>query len=490
MEPLYIIIGIAVCIILGLLYLLSRRAPSKVFTQTKEELTRERLRTEQLESAQAALQQELQAMRQQGRMHEDQMRQSLQDKSAIETKLQLLEDHLKKEEQTNVTQGSEIKQQHQELVEFRETIAQLKSVNQALQEKLEQQEENIKKQSENLIEVFKNEAQKAFEEKSQKFSEENKVSIENILKPLNEKIKDFQHRVEETHKDTIDRHASLRQQILSLRDLNESMTKEAQQLTKALKGDSKIQGNWGEVILQRVLEKSGLDKGREYEIQQSFNTEEGRKQPDVIIYLPDGKKIIIDSKVSLTAYEKMVNADESEYETFLKAHLLSIRNHVDQLSEKRYHDIYQMESPDFVLMFVPIETAFSAAVNADHEIYNKAFDKNIVIVTPSTLLATLKTVDSMWTNEKQKRNSIEIATEAGKMYDKLVLLLEDLKKIGLQMDTTKKTYAAAMNKLYEGKGNMIGKAEKLKKLGAKASKSIDQKWLERSGDASEEHESQ
>ena len=486
MDPLYLVIAIAVAAILVLLYLVSRRVPGSTLQSAKEQLAKERQRAEQLESAQQSLQKELHDIRQHGRLQEEQMRQSLQDKSSIETKLKMLEDHLKKEEQTNVVQGDEIKQQHQELVAFRETIAQLKSVNNALQDKLEQQEENLKKQSENLIEVFKNEAQKAFEEKSQKFSEENKISIENILKPLNEKIKDFQHRVEETHKDSIDRHASLRQQILSLRDLNEAMTKEAQQLAKALKGDSKIQGNWGEIILQRVLEKSGLDKGREYEVQQSFNTEEGRKQPDVIIYLPDGKKIIIDSKVSLTAYEKMVNADEDEYDTFLKAHLLSIKTHVDQLSEKRYHDIYQMESPDFVLMFIPIETAFSAAVNADHEIYNKAFDKNIVIVTPSTLLATLKTVDSMWTNEKQKRNSIEIATEAGKMYDKLVLLLEDLKKIGLQMDTTKKTYAAAMNKLYEGSGNMIRRAEKLKKLGAKASKSIDEKWIERSGEAGEE----
>ncbi|MCL4145004.1 UNVERIFIED_CONTAM: hypothetical protein GTU68_045134 [Idotea baltica] len=260
------------------------------------------------------------------------------------------------------------------------------------------------------------------------------------------------------------------------------MSKEAQQLTKALKGDNKIQGNWGEMILQRVLEKSGLEIDREYVIQKSFLMDDGRKQPDVIIHLPDGKKVVIDSKVSLIAYERMINGAEDDRDSYLKAHLLSIKSHIDQLSAKRYHDIYEMESPDFVLMFVPIETAFSAAINADVNIYNSAFDKNIVIVTPSTLLATLKTIDSMWTNEKQKRNSIEIATEAGKMYDKLVALLSDLQKIGAQMDTTKKSYASAMNKLYEGSGNMIKRAEKLKRLGAKANKQIDETIIKRADD--------
>ncbi len=487
MDPFVIALSAAlVIVVLILLLVLSKRVPIHKYHTAREQLAQEQERTSQLMLTQQKLQNEIDTSRTRSREQEDLMRSSLQHKSAIESKLELLEVHLKKEERTNEIQGVEIKQQHEDLVAFRETIAQLQSVNEALNEKLEKQEENLKKQSENLIQVFKNEAQRAFEEKSQKFSEENKINIQTILKPLNDKIKDFQHRVEETHKDTIDRHASLREQILNLRDLNESMTKEAQQLTKALKGDSKIQGNWGEVVLQRVLEKSGLEKGREYEIQQSFQTEEGRKQPDVIIYLPDGKKLIVDSKVSLTGYEKMINAEEEEFDTYLKAHLLSIKNHVDQLSEKRYHDIYQIESPDFVLMFIPIETAFSSAVNADHEIYQRAFDKNIVIVTPATLLATLKTIDSMWTNEKQKRNSIEIATEAGKMYDKLVLLLEDLKRIGAQMDTTKKSYSAAMNKLYEGSGNMIKRAEKLKKLGAKASKSIDQKWIERAGEPNEE----
>ena len=467
MDNTIILICIAASlIILVLTIILWQRVPAHELKLAEKDLLHEKQAKELLEK-------ELTASKQERRNQEDIIRDTMQRNSAIEAKLEGLSQHLVREQEINNRQTQEISSQQEDVASFRETVAQLESINGALSEKLDKQEENLIKQGQNLIEVFKNEAQKAFEERSKKFTDENKANIQTILNPLNEKIKDFQHRVEETHKDTIDRHASLRQQIIHLRDLNETMSKEAQQLTKALKGDNKIQGNWGEVILQRVLEKSGLDKGREYEIQKSFTMDDGRKQPDVIIFLPDGKKIVIDSKVSLVAYERMINASEDEYDSFLKAHLLSLKTHIDQLSAKRYQDIYDIDSPDFVLMFVPIETAFSAAVNADVQIYNKAFDKNIVIVTPSTLLATLKTIDSMWTNEKQKRNSIEIATEAGKMYDKFVLLLADLQKIGVQMDATKKTYSAAINKLYEGSGNMIKRAEKLKKLGAKANKQID-----------------
>ena len=198
------------------------------------------------------------------------------------------------------------------------------------------------------------------------------------------------------------------------------MTKETLNLTKALKGDSKMQGNWGELVLERVLEKSGLEKGREYEVQQSFTLEDGSRQmPDVIIHLPGGKKMIIDSKVSLTAYEQYVNAeDDAPKELFLKEHLRSVNQHIDALSAKNYYDLYKIESPDFVLMFIPIEPAFAVALNAENQLYNKAFAKNIVIVTPSTLLATLRTIDTMWNNEKQQQNAIEIARQAGALYDK------------------------------------------------------------------------
>lgn len=343
-------------------------------------------------------------------------------------------------------------------------------------------------QTENLQEKFKlefeNMANKILEDNSRKFSEHNKESITNILNPLKEKIADFEKKVENNSKESIDMHASLRQQIVGLRELNEQMSKEAVNLTKALKGDSKKQGNWGELVLERVLEKSGLEKGREYDVQQNFQLEDGsRVLPDVIIHLPDGKKMIIDSKVSLTAYEQYVNCEEELGQAqFLKAHVDSIKKHVDDLGAKNYHDLYQIESPDFVLMFIPIEPAFAIAINHDEKLYNKAFDKNIVIVTPSTLLATLRTIDTMWNNDKQQKNALEIAIQAGGLYDKFEGLMQDLIKVGKKIQETDGEYKNAMNKLFEGRGNLITRVEKLKKLGAKANKSLPDNILDKAGE--------
>jgi len=318
-----------------------------------------------------------------------------------------------------------------------------------------------------------------------KFTEQNKENIKNILTPLQEKIQTFEKKVEDTHKESIDYHAALRQQIFGLKELNMQMSKETINLTKALKGDSKTQGNWGELVLERVLEKSGLSKDSEYFVQQSFVNDEGKRiLPDVVIHLPDEKKMIIDSKVSLTAYEQYVNSeDEDQKIQFLKEHVVSLKRHIEQLSEKKYEDIYKIDSPDFVLLFIPIEPAFAIALNSDNQLYNKAFEKNIVIVTPTTLLATLRTIDSMWNNEKQQRNAIEIARQAGALYDKFEGLVKDLTGIGKKIDDTKKDYSAAMNKLVEGKGNLIISVEKLKKMGAKAKKSLPQIIIERAEDS-------
>jgi DNA recombination protein RmuC len=275
-------------------------------------------------------------------------------------------------------------------------------------------------------------------------------------------------------------HSALKEQLLGLKDLNQQMTKETTNLTRALKGDSKMQGNWGELVLEHVLEKSGLEKDREYFVQQSFTTAEGsRVLPDVVLHLPDNKRMVIDSKVSLTDYERYVNADEDERPKFLKAHVNSIKKHIDQLSEKKYEDLYDIESPDFVLMFIQIEPAFAVALNDDNTLYNKAFEKNIVIVTPATLLATLRTVDSMWNNEKQQQNAIEIARQAGALYDKFEGLVSDLTGVGKKIDAAKDDYSAAMNKLVEGKGNLITSVQKLKKLGAKAKKDLPENILKR-----------
>lgn len=350
-----------------------------------------------------------------------------------------------------------------------------------LWERNKEQKEEVEKLQEKFTKEFENLANKILEEKTTKFTEQNKENLKNILSPLQDKIQLFEKKVEDTHKESIDYHAALRQQILGLREMNEQMSKETLNLTKALKGDSKMQGNWGELILERVLEKSGLEKGREYEIQQSFTTEEGnRVQPDVIINLPDGKKMIVDSKVTLTAYEKYINEeDDNQKSQYLKEHLVSLKRHIDQLSEKNYHDLYQMESPDFVLLFIPIESAFALALNEDTTLYNKAFEKNIVIVTPSTLLATLRTIDSMWTNQKQQENAVEIARQAGALYDKFHGLLSDLISVGKKMDDAKAGYSDAMNKLIDGKGNLITSIEKLKKMGAKAKKALPENILNR-----------
>ena len=338
----------------------------------------------------------------------------------------------------------------------------------------ETQKDEVNKLQEKFSKEFENLANKILDEKSDKFTELNKENIKGILNPLQEKIQHFEKRIDDTHKESIGHHASLKEQILGLKDLNLQMSKEAINLTKALKGDSKLQGNWGELVLERVLEKSGLEKDREYFVQQSFVTEDGsRVLPDVVINLPDNKKMIVDSKVSLTHYERYVNEDdESLKHQYLKEHVNSIKRHVDQLGDKNYHDLYKIDSPDFVLLFIPIEPAFAVALNEDNSLYNKAFEKNIVIVTPATLLATLRTIDTMWNNEKQQKNAIEIARQAGALYDKFHGLMTDLTAVGKDMDRAKNNYSTAMNKLFEGKGNLITSVEKIKKLGAKAKKTL------------------
>ncbi|WP_431161580.1 DNA recombination protein RmuC [Flagellimonas beolgyonensis] len=349
-----------------------------------------------------------------------------------------------------------------------------------LEDKLNEQKREVEKLQEKFTKEFENLANKILEEKSEKFTKSNKENIENILTPLNKKIKEFEEKVELSQKENISIHSALKEQLLTLQSQNLKITQEAENLTKALKGDSKMQGNWGELVLERVLEKSGLEKDREYSVQQSFQREDGsRVMPDVIINLPDGKKMVVDSKVSLTDYERYTNAEEDDKPKFLKDHINSLRRHVEQLSAKKYEDLYEMESPDFVLMFVPIEPAFAIAINEDNSLYNKAFEQNIVIVTPSTLLATLRTIDTMWSNEKQQRNALEIARQAGALYDKFVGFMQDLTQVGKKMDDAKGEYKNAMNKLFDGRGNIVTSIEKLRTMGAKAKKALPEPILKR-----------
>ncbi|MCM2302956.1 MAG: DNA recombination protein RmuC [Flavobacteriaceae bacterium] len=363
------------------------------------------------------------------------------------------------------------------LVEFTKK----QSENDSLIQQAETKKAEIAQIQEKFTAEFENLANKILDDKSSKFTEQNKINIQNLLNPLQEKIKSFEQKVETTHKESIDYHAALRQQIIGLKDLNVQMSKETLNLTKALKGENKTQGDWGETQLELLLEKANLTKGIHFSAQGGFRDESGKlKKPDFIINLPDHKHLIIDSKVSLTAYEAFYNSEHEHHKTeTLKNHISSIRNHIKELGEKRYTDLYGINTPDYVLMFVPIEAALMLALSENNNLYLEALDKNVVLVSTSTLLATLSTVSSIWKQEDQKRNVLEIATRAGALYDKFEGFVQDLLSVGKSINSSKVSYDAAMNKLVDGNGNLIRSVESIKKLGAKAKKSIPQVLLDR-----------
>ncbi|MDH3390424.1 MAG: DNA recombination protein RmuC [Desulfobulbaceae bacterium] len=321
---------------------------------------------------------------------------------------------------------------------------------------------------------FQNVANKIFEDKSQKFTEQNKENIEGVLKPMREQLVDFKKKVEDVYdKESKDR-ISLLTEIIHLKSLNERISEDAINLTNALKGQSKTRGSWGEMILERVLEESGLHKGREYEVQAMYASEEGqRRHPDVIVHLPEGKDIVIDSKVSLTAYEKYCSADTDEKrEKRLKEHLISIRTHIKDLSEKRYEELEGITTLDFVLMFLPIEGAFWTAIESEQGLFNEAFNKNIMLVSPSTLLATLRIINNIWRYEDQNKNAMIIAKKAGDLYGKFVGFVEALDDVGQKIGKAQESYLTAHKRLAEGKGNLVRRTEELRQLGVKAQKEL------------------
>ncbi len=369
---------------------------------------------------------------------------------------------------------------NQELNSEKSRIVKAEEAFKAQRERLADQEKSIQEIQQKFQLEFQNIANKLLDEKSQKFVETNRAHLDILLNPLKENIKAFEEKVDKVYNMEAAERNTLKGVISQLMELNKLISNEAQNLTKALKGDSKKQGNWGEVILERVLERSGLVKDREYRMQASFITADGnRLQPDVIVDLPDEKHLIIDAKVSLVAYERLVNCEtEDERKLYSKAHVESIRNHVLNLSSKNYHDLYQINSPDFVLLFVPIESSFSFAVQLDAELFSDAWEKKVVIVSPSTLLATLRTISSIWKQERQNRNVLEIARLSGAMYDKFVGFIGDMEGIGKNIKLSQAAYESAINKLTEGNGNLTKTAEKIKGLGAKANKQLDQKYLD------------
>jgi DNA recombination protein RmuC len=411
--------------------------------------------------------------------------------SELDKQNAVLEAQLENAFKENQKNTSDYKQEKERLTadveKYRSESSVLNSRIEASVEKFKAQDEKhntLKSELENVHKKysteFENIANKILDEKSQKFTDQNKTNLDLILNPLKEKIKDFETKVEKAYKEESTERITLKTEIKNLIDLNKQISQDANNLANALKGENKTQGNWGELILEKVLERSGLIKEQEYRLQFSTSNEEGKRiQPDAVIMLPDNKHIVIDSKVSLLAYEAAVNSvNEDDRIRLVKEHISSVRNHVKSLSEKNYQSSADFNTPDFVLLFIPIEASLSIAVQADQDLFNFAWDKKIVIVSPSTLLATLRTIASVWKQERQTKNAIEIAKQSGALYDKFVGFVEDLDKIGKSIETSRVSYEAAVNKLHKGSGNLVKRAQDIEKLGAKTSKQIPSKFIE------------
>jgi DNA recombination protein RmuC len=350
-----------------------------------------------------------------------------------------------------------------------------------LREKLVSQKQEMEDLQKKFTTEFENIANKILEKNSEKFTATNQKNMGDVLNPLKEKIDLFERKVEDTYKQGLKDQTDLRAELKKLFDLSSKISEEANNLTKALKGDVKKQGNWGEVVLERILERSGLNEGTQgYEKQFSDISEDGRRiQPDIVINLPDNKHIIVDSKVSLIAYEKAVNAEtEEERAKHVKDHILSLKTHCKGLSEKHYQSARHLNSPDFVLLFIPIESSFSIAIQEDQDIFSYAWDMKVVLVSPSTLLATLRTITSIWQQENQTRNAMEIARQGGALYDKFVGFIADMERMGKSISNTQSTYNDAMNKLHTGSGNLVSRVESIKKLGAKTTKELPKLMLD------------
>ncbi|MCF8364892.1 MAG: DNA recombination protein RmuC [Bacteroidales bacterium] len=349
-----------------------------------------------------------------------------------------------------------------------------------LSEKLKDQKRELEEIREKFVFEFKSLAGEIIQKESKIFTEQNKFNIESLLKPLGEKIKEFEKKVEDAYDKEAQQRFSLKEEVKRLSELNRQISSDAQNLTDALKGQSKTQGNWGELILESILEKSGLQKDREFVVQKSFITDNGRRlQPDVVLTLPANKNVVIDSKVSLTAYENFVSAvEEDQKNAALKSHLISLKKHIDELAAKDYQHLYALNSLDFVIMFMPVEPAFLEAVKHNHELWTYAYEKGVLLVSPTNLFATLKMVASLWQQEYQNRNVMDIADQSGKLYDKFVGFVVDLQAIGDKLTAAQGSYDNALSKLSAGKGNLISRAEKIKQLGAKTKKEIPRNLLE------------
>ena len=404
----------------------------------------------------------------------DREKQFLLDQAETDRKKSIVDETLRIKTEENARLTADLESARNSVASQSEQIARTTTENRYLREQLDQQKSELAELQKKLQTEFENIANRILKERSNEFVQHNEKNIGEILNPLREKIASFEKKVEEAYDKELRDKVSLREEVKKLTELNTRVSEEANNLTRALKGDVKKQGNWGEIILERVLERSGLTKGQEYEREEVVEgADMSVQRPDVILHLPDNKHIIVDSKVSLVAYERLMAAETDEQRAlFQKEHIASLRSHVKLLSEKNYQNAHNLNTPDFVLMFVPIEASFSIAVQADNELFSYAWEKKIVIVSPTTLLATLRTISSIWKQENQSRNAQEIARLSGTLYDKLAGFVTDLGKIKDSIDKAGNSYDEAMKKLQNGNGNIFRTAERIKELGAKSNKQL------------------
>lgn len=395
----------------------------------------------------------------------------------IRAKLSSFEtDKISAESQRDII-SSQLSDVKKELIEADNLTKSLIEENSRLNERIkfiEEEKERIITESEFR---FRNIANEILTQNTTIFKEQNEARLIEILNPLRENIEQFKKSIYDSYSNEARERFSLQERIKELIELNQSIGKEAKDLTLALKGNNKIQGNWGEMILETILEKSGLQRDREFFVQKSTTNDDGKRLiADVIINFPDGRKIVIDSKVSLNAYIDLANCDDSiEAENHKKRHLASIRNHINELKTKKYQDYIGVDKAEFVMMFIPNEAAYISAMQLDHNLWQEAYDNRVLIISPTHLISALRLVEQLWSHDRQTRNAIEIATESGKMYDKLVGFIDDMMAIEKAIDNARIHYDKAINKLSTGQGNIIDKAQKLKNMGAKAAKTLPSK---------------
>lgn len=371
-----------------------------------------------------------------------------------------------------------ILQKQLELDQNKLTLVALSTENNSLKERMEQDRLDLQTKQKELKEQVELVSKSIIQQGTKQLQIENRENLSSLLEPFKQQLSKFEKEVQESKVKGVEQHATMTEMVRSLSQQHAEMHSTAQNLVDALRGEQKVQGDWGELALERILETSGLEKGREYKTQDSYKDEQGNHlRPDVVVYLPDEKHLIIDSKVSLKAFERFINAENAESRKIALAnHILSVKTHIKQLGDKNYSHLEGISSPDFVLMFIPLESSFALAIKEEPDLYQLAWDKKIVLVTPSTLLATLKTVSSIWKQEKQTKNAIEIAAQAGRLYDKFLGFVSDMENIGKKQKDAADAYSSAMNKLTEGNGNLVRSAEKLKELGAKTKKDLDKKY--------------